>query len=602
MRIPSQFNRQVFSNGSTGGIQSRGLANKGGAGLANLGGNLAQSAGNLAYAFSYAQHQRDQINAHLDQLAQRTGAYSLSLQGQSDMQADMLDLQDQIKKQSNTDPRFWTVTISNEDGEPIQVSPDDGAKLLLQRRYDKALLDADQFYGPEAKAHVAMQLEQQTFNNLSKFRSETLTLRHDKQLADWQSVATRLENVAADPTNAFREHAKLDLQDHIESGLKAGLFTPTQGVKMQEATKASIGEKYWTQYALRNPQEFLSLVNRQNENPQPGGGRLPGPATLPEDLDSTKLPEYTKIAFGSLANRQAITDREQKETDQKIAASQKQTYADLFSRVLQGQSVAGELPGLIQGNGLEVEQANNLRAVEHTLKVQQAEDPTLKKISALALFDYTKQITQAKFTDGNLSDIEDHVTDDLKDGKMIPTDAQTILGQLRDAEGYQQSEAKQAQNQRVQTAHKNLMSALTTTGPLDKYDALSEEAKTNADQYFWNAMGKNPNQDPWKLKADIEQIWNPVLADRKKIIGDQAQTLFDEAKVQTMVQTGALTRAGAKAIRDRQENEKGRKIVTDFLSTYKPPEPSFLEKMGQTFKNLGQVGSSFFQDPEETPQ
>ena len=78
------------------------------------------------------------------------------------------------------------------------------------------------------------------------------------------------------------------------------------------------------------------------------------------------------------------------------------------------------------------------------------------------------------------------------------------------------------------------------------------------------------------------------------MVGESSQVKLDDAKLDSMVQRGALSKAGAKAVRARQENEKGRKIVSDFLSTYKPPEPTIWDKV----KNLGQIGSSWFQDSE----
>lgn len=606
MQIPSQPNRQVMPSGNAGSIEARNLGNKAGSGLNAMGTALAQGGNTLAHAFLYAQHQRDQINAHLDSLNQRTGAYDIALNGQDGMGQDFQDFAEQLKQQQGTNPQTWKLTVKGQDGNPVTGSPDDIARMAIDQRMLQGLQAADA-YGPEAKMHVQASLSQAAFNNLSQFRNLHIQMKHDTSLASWQDAAQRFEQKAADPTNPLHGNAKMDLAYHVDSGVRAGLFSPTEGAKLKQGYQASVNKKYGIQYALRYPQEFLNLVNDRGGTAVPGPDgtiqtSIGGPKKLPDDFNAEELPHLTSIALGAMAHYQNESDAQQKRLDQQTARIHEQNYRDKMSMVLSGNSVAGDLPADLQDNQLSVEQANTLRTVEHTLKVQATEDPTLKKNSAVSLFGYTKQITQAKFTDGNLSDIEDQVTDSLKAGTMLPTDAQTALTQLRDAQSYQQSEAKQEQNQRVQAAHKNLMGALTTTGPLDKYDALSEEAKGNADEYFWNAMGKNPNQDPWKLKADIEKIWNPVLADRKKIIGDQTQAMFDEAKLQTMVQAGALTKAGAKAIRDRQENEKGRKIVTDFLSTYKPPEPSFLEKMGQSMKNLGQVGSSFFQDPEETPQ
>lgn len=595
-KIPSQLTRRVMPSAGGGG-GARGLANKAGQGLQAAGAAIASGSAQLGHAFAVAQARRDAVNAHLDSLAQQTQAQQITLDSEAGMQQDRMDIEEQLRKQQGTDPRFWKVKVKNQDGEEIEVLPDDGMQMLLQNRYDKAKNDADQYAGPEAKARVAMALEQQSFNNLSAFRSSHLKLRHDKQLADWQTVAARLGDQAADPANAFRETAKQDLDDHITSGINAGIFSPTDGVKMKETMKATIGDKYWTQTALRDPVRFLKMVN-ETQTQGEGGDGLDVPVgtlkKLPDDLAADKLPQYTQIAFGALQHQQNEIDRKNKVLEAQTKQVHEQTYRDKMSRILAGDTVAGELSQDLNENKLSAEQSNTLRAAEHAFKTQNAEDPDLKKASAVKLFDYTANVTKAKFGVGNLEDLEIQVSVDLQRGDMLPGDAKAVLEQLRDAQGHLQSEAKQAQNQAVQAAHKNMMGGLTTSGPLDKYDALSEQAKEGADRDFWHAMSKNPNADPWQIREQIMKRWEPVVAERKKIIGDTAQVKFDDATIDSMVARGAMSRAGAKAVRERQENEKGRKIVSDFLSTYKPPEPTIWDKV----KNLGQIGSSWFQESE----
>jgi hypothetical protein len=594
-KIPSQLTRRAMPSIGGGG-NARSIATKAGQGLQAAGAAIASDSAQLGHAFAVAQARRDAINAHLDSLAQQTQAQQITLDSEAGMQQDRMDIEEQLRKQQDTDPRFWKVKIKNQDGEDIEVSPDDGMQILLQNRYDKAKNDADQYAGPEAKARVAMALEQQSFNNLSAFRSSHLKLRHDKQLADWQTVAARLGDQAADPTNAFRETAKQDLDDHITNGIKAGIFSPTDGVKMKETMKATIADKWATQTALRDPVGFLKMINETQAQAQGDGMAVPAGKLkkLPEDLTAEKLPQYMQVAFGALQHQQNEIDRKNKALEAQTKQRHEQTFRADMARVLNGESVAGGLPTKLNENNLSAEQGNTLRAAEHAFKTQNAEDPELKKTSAVKLFDYTANVTKAKFGVGNLEDLEIQVSVDLARGEMLPGDAKAVLDQLRDAQGHLQSEAKQVQNQAVQAAHKNMMSGLTTSGPMDKYDALSEQAKEGADRDFWHVMSKNPNADPWQIREQIMKRWEPVIAERKNVLGDTAQVKLDDAKLDSLVARGAMSKAGAKAVRERQENEKGRKIVSDFLSTYKPPEPTIWEKM----KNLGQIGSSWFQDAD----
>lgn len=599
-KIPAQLSRRVMpSVGGGGGARS--LASKAGQGMQAAGAAIAAGSAQLGHAFAQAQARRDAINAHLDSLAQQTQAHTISLDAEAGMQQDRMDIEEQLRKQQDVDPRFWKVKIKNQDGEDIEVSPDDAMKLQLQNRYDKALADADQYAGPEAKARVAAALEQQSFNNLSAFRSQHLKLRHDKQLADFQTVANRLEDQAADPTNRFRETAKQDLDDHINAGIKAGIFSPTDGVKLKETMKDSIADKWATQMALRDPVGFMKMVSETQAQGEAGpndAGGINAPvgklAKLPENLRAEKLPQYMNVAFGVLQHQQSEIDRKNKALEHQTTVLHEQNYRSDMAKVLNGESVSGSLSQKLNENKMSSEQADKLRTVEHTLKTQNANDPALIEASKLKLFGYTQEITKARFGTGDLKEIEERITSDMETGHIRADEAKDALTQLRDAEGHLQSEAKQAQNQTVQAAHKNMMGALTTSGPLDKYDALSEQAKEGADRDFWDLMRKNPNGDPWAMREQVMKRWEPVIAERKNVVGESSQVKLDDAKIESMVQRGAMSKAGAKAVRERQENEKGRKIVSDFLSTYKPPEPTIWDKV----KNLGQIGSSWFQDSE----
>ena len=600
-KIPAQLSRRVMpSVGGGGGARS--IASKAGQGAQAAGAAIAAGSAQLGHAFAQAQARRDAINRHLDSLAQQTQAHTISLDAESGMQQDRMDIEEQLRKQQDVDPRFWKVKIKNQDGEDIEVSPDDAMKLQLQNRYDKALADADQFAGPEAKARVSAALEQQSFNNLSAFRSQHLKLRHDKQLADFQTVANRLEDQAADPTNRFRETAKQDLDDHINAGIKAGIFSPTDGVKLKETMKDSIADKWATQTALRDPVRFLKMVSDTQAQGEAGTNAtndgLNTPAgtlkRLPEDIRPEKLAHYTAIAFGQLQHQQAEIDRKNKAAEAQTKMIHEQTYRDSMARVLSGETVSGELPQKLNENLMSADQAHTIRTVEHTLQQQDRNNPALIEASKVKLVGYTKDITKAKFGMGNIGDLESQIMADLESGQLRAEEAQNALGQLREAQGYQVSEAQQVQAQTVQAAHKNMMGALTTSGPLDKYDALSEQAKEGADRDFWDLMRKNPNGDPWEMREKVMKRWEPVIAERKNVVGESSQVKLDDAKIESMVQRGAMSKAGAKAVRERQENEKGRKIVSDFLSTYKPPEPTIWDKV----KNLGQIGSSWFQDSE----
>lgn len=600
-QIPKQFNRRVMPSVGGGGV-ARSIANKAGQGLQAAGAAIAAGSAQLGHAFAQAQARRDAINRHLDSLAQQTKAHQIAFEGRDGMQQDLLNVQEQLSKQQDLRPEEQRVKFTDENGNETEGKPDEVMRTLIQRRYDNAKSQAAIYGGPESEARVAALLEKDAFDSLSTFRANAFKMRHDKQLADFQVVANRLGDRAADPTNRFRETAKQDLDDHITAGVKAGIFSPTDGVKLKETMKDSIADKWATQTAMRDPVRFLKMVSETQAQGEAGTNAtndgLNAPAgtlkRLPEDIRPEKLAHYTAIAFGQLQHQQAEIDRKNKAAETQTKMIHEQTYRDSMARVLSGETVSGELPQKLNENLMSADQAHTIRTVEHTLQQQDRNNPALIEASKVKLVGYTKDITKAKFGMGNIEDLESQIMADLESGQLRAEEAQNALGQLREAQGYQVSEAQQVQSQTVQAAHKNMMNALTTSGPLDKYDALSEQAKEGADRDFWDLMRKNPNGDPWEMREKVMKRWEPVIAERKNVVGESSQVKLDDAKLESMVQRGAMSKAGAKAVRERQENEKGRKIVSDFLSTYKPPEPTIWDKV----KNLGQIGSSWFQDSE----
>ena len=608
-RIPSQTGRKVLPQGGGGGgggrggmgsMSSRGIA-AGAGGEAQAGAAIAAGGAQLGAAFAYAQRERDRINAHLDSLNQRTGAYRLAMDGATGIDEDTRNLLDQVSKQQGNDPSTWRVKIKNQEGEDIEVLPEDGMKILMQNRIDQGVNDAGEFYGTEARMHVAGALTRDAMMVQSKFGDALIRLKHEKQLADFQTVANRLEAQAADPGNKFRESAKQDLDDHIQSAVTGGIIAPTDGVKLKETMKASIGDKYWTAQALRNPVSFLEMVNTRSshaeahgaEGESMGGTVVPGGLQkLPEDLPADKLEHYTQIAFGALQREQAKTDRIEKEHEKRLVATQKKTFSDNMGVLLSGGSVSDLLPQQLHDNELDATQANTLRTVEHTLKVQRADDPGVKQASVLALNGFTKEITQARFGMGNLDEIETNLNAAVAAGHMLPQDAQVGYTQLREAQGYQVSEQKETKNKEVQAAKSHIKQLLTTAGPMDKYDSVSEDSKAFAERDYLNYLAKNPNGDPWDFADQVLKRWEPVVAERKKMMGDSPeQVKLDDAKMQSAVQRGVMSRAAYKEW--KRQGDTWRQIYKNALEAqqHPPPEPSFMEKL-RTF------GSSLFQDPE----
>jgi hypothetical protein len=280
--------------------------------------------------------------------------------------------------------------------------------------------------------------------------------------------------------------------------------------------------------------------------------------------------------------------------EESIKATQEQNYRGLYSQVLQRDPKAVEaLPEMMANQGLTVEQADKIRSTAEHLSKQDADNPALKQSSGLARFEFQKQVNRAKFGDGDLSAIENDLTDQVASGQMLATDAQAIMSQISEAQGHLQSEEKKSYNDDVQRAHKNVMSALTTTGLMDKFDALSEETKKNADEYFYKRLAQEPNANPWQIREETLKIFEPILKQRKEVGMQEGDKLkLDDARIEAGVQSGALSKAAAKAMRDQTQQEIGMRLREQFIKSYVPPQPSMVER-------IQQFGSSLFQGSDE---
>jgi hypothetical protein len=583
-KVPTAVSQRSISTGNVGSINAPSNMGRGaqqvGAGLMNV----SQSANFLMYSALAAERQREAEAKHLDELNQQQGANLLALEAQQGIDDDVRGLKDQLSKQTDRSPSLWRAKIRNQDDEEIEVMPDDAVQLQLRNRIDKAIQTADDSYGPKAKALVEQYLRPHAFKATSEFKDYTFGLKVDKGKADLSTSLDILGKQAADPHNLMREDSMQRGLDLIDNAKVNGLLPPTEVAKLKQNWKADVGGKYWQTVSQLDPTKILQLESDY---------RTKG-AHLPDDMDPTKLDTYRQMAYGTLDRSQRQRDAMNKAHEESIKATQEQNYRGLYSQVLQRDPKAVEaLPEMMANQGLTVEQADKIRSTAEHLAKQDADNPALKQSSGLARFEFQKQVTRAKFGDGDLSAIENDLTDQVTSGQMLATDAQAIMSQISEAQGHLQSEEKKSYNDDVQRAHKNVMSALTTTGIMDKFDALSEETKKNADEYFYKRLAQEPNANPWQIREETLKIFEPILKQRKEVGMQEGDKLkLDDARIEAGVQSGALSKAAAKAMRDQTQQDIGMRLREQFIKSYVPPQPSMMER-------IQQFGSSLFQGSDE---
>ena len=583
-KVPTAVSQRSISTGNVGSINAPSNMGRGaqqvGAGLMNV----SQSANFLMHSALAAERQREAEAKHLDELNQQQGANLLALEAQQGIDDDVRGLKDQLSKQTDRSPSLWRAKIRNQDDEEIEVMPDDAVQLQLRNRIDKAIQTAEDSYGPKAKALVEQYLRPHAFKATSEFKDYTFGLKVDKGKADLATSLDILGKQAADPHNLMREDSMQRGLDLIDNAKVNGLLPPTEVAKLKQNWKADVGGKYWQTVSQLDPTKILNLESDY---------RTKG-AHLPEGMDPTKLDTYRQMAYGTLDRSQRQRDAMNKAHEESIKATQEHHYRELYSQVLQRDPKAVEaLPEMMATQGLTVEQADKIRSTAEHLAKQDADNPALKQSSGLARFEFQKQVTRAKFGDGDLSAIENDLTDQVTSGQMLATDAQAIMSQISEAQGHLQSEEKKSYNDDVQRAHKNVMSALTTTGIMDKFDALSEETKKNADEYFYKRLAQEPNANPWQIREETLKIFEPILKQRKEVGMQEGDKLkLDDARIEAGVQSGALSKAAAKAMRDQTQQDIGMRLREQFIKSYVPPQPSMMER-------IQQFGSSLFQGSDE---
>jgi hypothetical protein len=297
------------------------------------------------------------------------------------------------------------------------------------------------------------------------------------------------------------------------------------------------------------------------------------------------------MAFAAIQHQQAEVDRRDKQLEKMIKVQHEQTNRDMMAKVLGGQSVVGDLPQLINENKLSAEQANTLRQVEHSIKQQNENDPDLKRGSATLLAGFTQNITKAKYGMGDLDAVRTEINDAMAAGTMLPTDAQTAFREIDAAQGHQESEEKERRNKAVQHSFKTVMDLLTTSGPMDKYDMVSENAKVAFEQDFWDTLEANPDINPRDLRDKMITRYQPIVAERRKIADEDTQLKFDDAKMQRLVEQKAMSKAAYNEWKQRSETWRNLYKQALEQQQHPLPEPSFLDKMKD-------FGSSFFQESE----
>lgn len=587
-KVPVAVSERGLGGASMASIQAPTM---GGNGLMQVGQGLMAVGGQanyLMHAALQAERQRQAQADKLDALNQAQGAELLSLQAEQGIDEDMRGLRDQISKQSTTSPNQWKVKINNQDGDAIDVMPDDGAKLSISNRMEKAIQDAQDNYGPLAAKMVAANLEKVSFRETTKFRDTLFSAKIDKGKSDLDGILNVLGKQGSDPHNLMRQDSINRGIDAIDSAQANGLLTASDATKRKQDFKVTTGTQYWSTRAQLDPTSVLQMADTYRK-----GGHLP------DDLEPSQLDNVMKYAYGAMDRTRLERERTIKDNEEALKKNQQAAQDGLYARVLQRDaSAVAELSGMVAAHQLTVDQADKIRTVSDSVAKEEADNPRLTALSKKELLAFSPLITKARFGNGNLDDLRESLQAKVEGGTMKAEDALTAMNQIAEAQSHLASQGAQQQNENVRHAVANLVSGLKTSGPADKFDAVSEEAQRSATELMYARLAQNPQADPWKIKDEVYKQFEPIVRERKNIAGDDKVKL-DRANLLSMKQRGIITAGAYRVMSDEAESALGKAIAEGLTKSYKPPTPSFFDRFSGTFKDLEQFGSSFFSDNGE---
>jgi hypothetical protein len=375
-------------------------------------------------------------------------------------------------------------------------------------------------------------------------------LNNDRQIANYLTQSDSLMASAAAAGEGEREQVLLSYERDLRNGLvKSGAIKAEQGVKLGEAAQ----DRRWSIVAQQDPSRIIDYMQREE---------------VPNGMDPTKQHTYTELAFHSMAAKQLQADQAEKRQEAQIKAYQGRNKDLLTAQILEGKSVADKLPILLRSRGLDAGDAGTLRALEHSVKTE----PNLANYQPSLSAQIEATLGAMKFSGEPLAqDVETNLVSEFIQGHILKPEFTHLMDVWNGVQSHRSSTGKEAQNREVGHAHSTLVRGLTTTGPADKFDALANQNIEAAEQDFYRRMTKNPDADPWTIAGEVEKIYKPIIKERLNL-SEKDKTLLDDAKMEGMRDSKAISPATYKAWQEREQNRRGWAAIEDVRKNLPPPK------------------------------
>lgn len=319
----------------------------------------------------------------------------------------------------------------------------------------------------------------------------------------------------------------------------------------------------WEMVATNNPYAVMQLI---------ASGNL-------RDMDPAKSQHYFNVAVNVLNQRQAALDRADKEAERAIKRTQEVTAAQATADVIEGKPVA--IAPLVRSRALDDAVGRTLQELQRKLVSSQDPAKYQKGLAASMEASLEQQKYDNKPLDPRLAET---IMDDYYRDRITKDEFTHLMSVVRGVDDYKHQAGKEDTNNDISHAHAKLEQSLRTTGPADKFDALSNQTIVDATEYFYRRMKQQPTADPWKIKKEAEDIFKPVI-EKRLGLSKEDKAKLDDAKMDSMLQSKVITPAGHKAYRDKSQEERGWNAVQDAIKNLPPPPPpGYFERLKKMFE------------------
>jgi hypothetical protein len=381
-------------------------------------------------------------------------------------------------------------------------------------------------------------------------------------LATTKTEIDRVIELAATAESPLEERSLLDTANGMAFRLEQrGLVSPEERRAMGESNQ----DRFWQLVATKDPDRMLA---------QFASGETPA------GMDPQKMPHYVNLAVGTRTAQQFRDEQARKAQDAAIKAASEANDARLTAEVMNGNvSVLAEVPALVATRKYDPGKARTLRTLAQSMGKEA--DPS-KYQSGLAA-QIEGNLMASKYDGQPLDEgLSQALVDVFVAGNIAKDEFTHLMGKYSDVRSYKMQTGKEDETKSVTQAHSVLMRELTISGPMDKYNPIESQTKAAAEDYFYKRV--NAGVNPWDVKKEAMTLFKPVVAGRQPMETADKER-FEDATLDAAAQTGGMSRAAAKALRDQRTTEREQRAIKERLANLPKPEPpGWLERMGLTKK------------------